>query len=100
MKSLLRFAKLGLGWLLLAVGLVFLPLPPPFAFGGVMALAGVVLLVSGSRRCRGWVQRLRGHWPGLSQRLERAGRWLPAPLGWAIRATRPRQGRAHRSTVD
>ncbi|MBC07980.1 MAG: hypothetical protein CMO10_17015 [Thalassospira sp.] len=53
----------------LLIGLVFLPLPPPF-FGMVFIALGVPLLAAGSKRTRRFIQHLRWRYYRHNEKVE------------------------------
>jgi hypothetical protein len=57
-KHLKSMALMMTGAISLLIGLLFLPLPPPF-FGMVFIALGIPLLAAGSKRTRRFIQHLR-----------------------------------------
>lgn len=79
----------SLGLLLLVVGAVVTPLPPPFAFGAVMVIAGLAILAGWSKTARRWMQKGRARHPKFSGWLDRLGARLPRFLRQPLRRTHP-----------
>lgn len=70
-----RVSLIILGWVLVIVGGAMTPLPPPFAFGIILLLTGLYLLVWQSKWMRRALQHLRHRYPET--------------LGWLNRHKRP-----------
>ncbi|MDZ7829319.1 MAG: hypothetical protein U5K33_07480 [Halofilum sp. (in: g-proteobacteria)] len=82
-----RLLRLLGGSLLLAAGLLTLPLPVPV--GMPLSLAGLGLLVAVSPQVRGVVTLVRGRFPKVSGRLDAATPHLPRTLARLVRSTSP-----------
>ena len=89
MSTLHNSAMIALGWALLLPGLIFVVLPPPFAFGAVMVLAGVGILAGYSRFMRRLVQRVRAHWAFADRAMAAIETRLPAWFRRNLRRTNP-----------
>ncbi|MCC4240576.1 hypothetical protein [Thalassospira povalilytica] len=76
------------GGLCLLIGLVFLPLPPPF-FGMVFIALGLPLLAAGSKRTRRLIQHLRWRYYRHNAKIEYLLARLPGFLRRHGRKTRP-----------
>ena len=72
----------------LLIGLVFLPLPPPF-FGMVFIALGVPLLAAGSKRTRRFIQYLRWRYYRHNAKVEFLLARLPMALRKHGHKTRP-----------
>lgn len=72
MRTFRRWSILALGWLVIIVGLILIPLPGP---GILVILGGVVILSLESARARWLLLRcrsyIRSRWPGLHMQVER-----------------------------
>lgn len=89
MRNIRRTVMLIIGWALLIPGLVFVVLPPPFAFGAVMVLAGVAILVAHSRFMRRVVQWVRAHFPFVDRAMRVIEQRLPDWVRRQLKRTRP-----------
>jgi len=78
-----------IGSVLLVVGTIMTPLPPPFAFGIVLVLIGLAILAAWSKTARRWMQKGRERFPSLSDRLERVSPRLPDGLRRTLKRTSP-----------
>lgn len=67
---------LVIGGLNLLIGLIFLPLPPPF-FGFVFIAIGLPMLAAGSKRVRRYIQYLRWRYRDYNHRIEKVLGHLP-----------------------
>ncbi|KZB60915.1 hypothetical protein [Thalassospira sp. MCCC 1A02491] len=76
------------GGLCLLIGLVFLPLPPPF-FGMVFIALGLPLLAAGSKRTRRLIQHLRWRYYRHNTKIEYLLARLPGFLRRHGHKTRP-----------
>lgn len=77
------------GSVLLVVGTIMTPLPPPFAFGIVLVLIGLAILAAWSKTARRWMQKGRERFPSVSDRLERVSPRLPDALRRTLKRTSP-----------
>ncbi|WP_368484465.1 hypothetical protein [Thalassospira sp. HF15] len=57
------------GLVCLLIGVLFLPLPPPF-FGMVFIVLGIPLLAAGSKRARRFIQHLRWRYYRHNSKIE------------------------------
>jgi hypothetical protein len=89
-------ARLFGGWVLVVGGGILTPLPIPV--GLLLFGLGLAVLARDSRMVRHGVRRLRARYPGLSARLNDAGRRAPRWLARLIRLTEPRRGRTDGKT--
>lgn len=89
MRSVTRTLMVILGWALLIPGLVFVALPPPFAFGIFMVLPGVAILVAYSKGMRRLVQRIRARHHLVDTSMSSIETRAPGPLGRSLRRTNP-----------
>lgn len=76
------------GAICLLIGLVFLPLPPPF-FGMVFIAIGLPLLAAGSKRTRRFIQFLRWRYYRHNEKIEYLMARLPGFLRKHGHKTRP-----------
>ncbi|OSQ35629.1 hypothetical protein TMES_20495 [Thalassospira mesophila] len=88
MRFLRSFWLVGGGLVSLLIGVVFLPLPPPF-FGMVFIAIAIPMLASGSKRARRLIQHGRWKFLQRSQYLERALRLTPRWISIYLRKTDP-----------
>ena len=84
-----RTLLVTLGWVLVVVGAIFTPLPPPFAFGGIMFIAGLSILTANSKTVRRWVQNARYRYKTFSMIVDRIDRILPNWMGGIGKRTAP-----------
>ncbi len=72
MRIFKRWSTLALGWLLVAAGVILIPLPGP---GIVVIFCGIAVLSLESARARWLLLRcknfIRSHWPEMHAQLER-----------------------------
>ena len=72
MRTLRRWSILALGWFVVLVGIILIPVPGP---GILVVMAGVVILSMESSRARWLLMRcktyIRSKWPGIYVLLER-----------------------------
>lgn len=85
-----RLAMLALGWALLLPGLIFVVLPPPFAFGIFMVLPGIAILVAYSKTMRRLVQRVRARHTTVDVALGAVETRVPGWIGRTLKRTRTR----------
>ena len=78
-----------LGWLLLIPGLVFVVLPPPFAFGIFMVLPGIAILVAYSKGMRRLIQAIRARFRPVDGALKAIETRVPDLLGRSLKRTNP-----------
>ncbi len=78
-----------LGWVLVVLGAIFTPLPPPFAFGGIMLIAGLSILTANSKFVRRWVQTFRYRNRTFSALVDKIDSILPSWIGGVARRTQP-----------
>ena len=91
LRKLKRLQSMGLmiaGAFCLLVGLVFLPLPPPF-FGMVFIAFGVPLLAAGSKRTRRFIQHLRWRYYRHNAKVEYLLNRMPGFVRRHGKKTRP-----------
>lgn len=89
MRNLQRTAMIVLGWALLIPGLVFVALPPPFAFGVFMVLPGVAILVAYSKFMRRLVQGVRARYGFVDKGMGAVETHLPAWFRRHLKRTNP-----------
>ena len=89
-----RYARLGIGWLLLAVGIVTAPTPLPIGY--LLILVGLSILVHESRFVRNRVRRLRQRYPGVGRWLNRVKHRAPGFARRVIERTDPLRERVRR----
>lgn len=89
MRSMTRTFMIILGWLLLVPGLVFVVLPPPFAFGIFLVLPGIAILVAHSRAMRRLVQTVRARYPLVNTSLGAVETRVPDVVGRSLKRTNP-----------
>lgn len=87
MRSVIRALMLTLGWLLLIPGLVFVVLPPPFAFGIFMVLPGVAILIAYSKGMRRLIQSIRARFNAVDIALKAVETRVPDLLGSSLKRT-------------
>ncbi|QPO13682.1 hypothetical protein IT893_09330 [Thalassospira sp. A40-3] len=87
-KHLKSTALMLLGAFSLLVGLLFLPLPPPF-FGMVFIALGIPLLAAGSKRTRRFIQHLRWRYYRHNAKIEYFLGKMPGFVRRHGRKTRP-----------
>lgn len=78
-----------LGWLLLIPGLIFVVLPPPFAFGIFMVLPGIAILVAYSKGMRRLIQGIRARFSVVDTALQAIETRVPDLLGRSLKRTNP-----------
>lgn len=78
-----------LGWLLLIPGLIFVVLPPPFAFGIFMVLPGIAILVAYSKGMRRLIQGIRARFRSVDSALKAIETRVPDLLGSSLKRTNP-----------
>ncbi len=78
-----------LGWLLLIPGLVFVILPPPFAFGIFMVLPGIAILIAHSRAMRRLIQTVRARFPIVNTSLSAVETRVPDLMAKSLKRTNP-----------
>lgn len=78
-----------LGWLLLIPGLIFVVLPPPFAFGIFMVLPGIAILVAYSKGMRRLIQGIRARFRAADTALKAIETRVPDLLGRSLKRTNP-----------
>jgi hypothetical protein len=83
------------GWVLVAAGILTLPLPAPVSMPAITL--GGLLLTRHSRLFRHGVAALRRRFPESSAALTRRGRRLPRPLRYIALRTDPRRVGGRRS---
>ncbi len=71
------------------LGAIFTPLPPPFAFGGIMLVAGLSILTANSKFVRRWVQTSRYRYKTFSILIDRIDRLLPNMVSGIGKRTAP-----------
>jgi hypothetical protein len=86
-RRLKRFARLGLGWLLVAVGAITAPTPLPIGY--VLILIGLSILVHESRFVRNRIRGLRARYPGIGNWLNRVKHYAPGFARRLIELTDP-----------
>lgn len=89
MRSVIRTLMITLGWLLLIPGLVFVVLPPPFAFGIFMVLPGVAILIAYSKGMRRLIQSIRARFSTVDKALKAVETRVPDLLGRSLKRTNP-----------
>lgn len=89
MRAVTRTLMIALGWILLVPGMVFLILPPPFAFGIFMVLPGIAILVANSKGMRRLVQRIRGRYRMVNISLGAVENRGPGWLTRSLKRTNP-----------
>ncbi|MBX2830729.1 MAG: PGPGW domain-containing protein [Rhodospirillales bacterium] len=87
-KHLKSMALMLAGAICVLIGLVFLPLPPPF-FGMVFIALGLPLLAAGSKRARRFIQHLRWRYYRHNAKVEYVLSKLPRILRKHGHKTRP-----------
>ncbi len=89
MRHVERTAMIALGWALLIPGLIFVVLPPPFAFGIFMVIPAVAILVAYSKFMRRLVQAVRARYHTVNVAMHAFEARLPAFLGRSLKRTNP-----------
>ena len=84
-----RTLLVTLGWILVVFGAIFTPMPPPFAFGGIMLIAGLSILTANSKTVRRWVQSARYRYKTFSTLVDKIDGILPSWLGGIGKRTAP-----------
>ncbi len=84
-----RTLLVALGWILVVLGAIFTPLPPPFAFGGVMLIVGLSILTANSKTVRRWVQSARYRYKTFSDLVDRIDGFLPSIVSGIGKRTAP-----------
>lgn len=84
-----RTLLVALGWILVVFGAIFTPMPPPFAFGGIMLIAGLSILTANSKIVRRWVQNARYRYSTFSVLVDRIDNFLPNWIGGIGKRTAP-----------
>lgn len=91
LRNLKHLKSMGLmvaGVISLLIGVLFLPLPPPF-FGMVFIALGVPLLAAGSKRTRRVIQHLRWRYYRHNEKVEYLLARMPGFVRRHGRKTRP-----------
>lgn len=78
-----------LGWVLVVFGAIFTPMPPPFAFGGIMLVTGLSILTANSKTVRRWVQTTRHRFRNFSVLVEKIDGILPSFVSGIGKRTAP-----------
>jgi len=89
MRPIAHSLMIVLGWLLLIPGLIFVILPPPFAFGIFMVLPGIAILVGYSKGMRRLVQHVRGRYSIVDRALTAVETRVPDFIGRNLKRTNP-----------
>lgn len=80
---------ISIGWILVIFGAVITPLPPPFAFGLIMVVAGLSILAANSKPARRRIQLLRHQNPSFSELVSRIDAALPNAVAGIEKRTSP-----------
>lgn len=88
LKHLQSMGLMLVGVVCLSIGLLFLPLPPPF-FGMVFIVLGIPLLAAGSKRTRRLIQHLRWRYYRHNSKVEYLLERMPGFVRRHGRKTRP-----------
>lgn len=86
-SRLLQFGQLMLGWVLIVIGLITLPMP--FPVGLILLIIGLSILVPANKRVRIWLCKLRRRHPKFDQRLKSMQSKLPKFANRLILLTDP-----------
>ena len=85
-----RVFLVGLGWTLIVIGAVIIPLPLPIPFLGFgPLLVGCAILTAHSKSFRRGLQRVRLHSGWLSRRFDEFTERGPRAIRHMVRRTRP-----------
>ncbi len=87
MASLYRRFQAIFGWMLIAVGLVVLPLPIPL--GAIMIVIGIAMVSPSSPMMRDVLRNVRVRFPSFSATLDGWAPRMPALIRILIEDTRP-----------
>jgi len=89
MRTITHTFMIALGWILLIPGLIFVVLPPPFAFGIFMVVPAVAILVAYSKGMRRLVQSIRARHSIVNTSLGAVEDTVPGWVSRSLKRTNP-----------